>query len=150
MIDPPCDRPGSHLEFFFNRFNMHIDKWLTSHHHHTTDQDLAFNFKADLACAWSKMIDRGGDCYTKDLLPARVTTCYNSDVDLLQWLISLGDITLWSRLLTCATARTVYWGWSLCIISISWRLQHLLIWLHVNTVRENSLFLAHYTCHMGR
>ena len=26
---------------------------------HMTDQDLTYNFKADLACTWSKMIDCG-------------------------------------------------------------------------------------------
>ena len=55
MIDPPrYNRPGSHLDFFLNIQHVH----------------------------GQKMIDRGGDCYTKDLLPARVTTYYKS-IDLL-------------------------------------------------------------------
>ena len=40
-------KPGSHLEFFLKIQHVH----------------------------GQKMIDRGGDCYTKDLLQARVTNC---------------------------------------------------------------------------
>ena len=70
---PSYDRPGSHLEFFFKRFNMHmVKRWLTLIWQ--TRISLEFFFK-DSTCAWSKMIDCGGDCYTKDLLPAMVTTC---------------------------------------------------------------------------
>ena len=48
----PVDRPGSHLEFFLKIQHVHGQKMI--------DPQL-----------WSKMIDCGGDCYTKDLLPPK-------------------------------------------------------------------------------
>ena len=74
-LTPPNDRAGSHLELFLKIQHVYGQKMIDPPC--MTDQDLNYNFKADLACTWSKMIDRGGDCYTKDLLPARVTTCYS-------------------------------------------------------------------------
>ena len=47
-LTPLYNRPGSHLQFL----------------------------SSDLASTWSKMIDHGGDCYMKDLLPTGLTTCW--------------------------------------------------------------------------
>ena len=74
IVPPKNDRPGSHLEFFFEIQHAHGQKMIDPPR--MTHQDLTYNFFfQDSTCTWSKMIDRGGDCYTKELLPARVTTC---------------------------------------------------------------------------
>ena len=61
---------------------------------------------------WSKMIDHGRDCYMKELLPARVTTCFDDVIigvhlqncQALDWLICLPRCTIWLCVL-----NELYW-----------------------------------------
>ena len=52
MIDPPYDRPGSHLEFFLKIQHVHAQKM--NDPPGMTDQDLTLIFFKDSTCACSK------------------------------------------------------------------------------------------------
>ena len=55
MIDPPDDRPGSHLEFFLKIQHVYGQKMIDPRR--MTDQDLTMNFFKDSNAHGQKMID---------------------------------------------------------------------------------------------
>ena len=72
-LTPQYDRPGSHLEFFYKIQHGHGQKMIDPPVWQTRTSPTIL--RSRITCTWSKMIDHGGDCYMKDLLPMTETTC---------------------------------------------------------------------------